>query len=352
MATPRLEIALSRIVSNAKAIKELYNAMGIIVFGVTKVACGSPEIANALVSIGLNILADSKISNLKKMHDQGVNAQFVLLRTPLMSQLNDVVEFSDISLNSELLVVQKLSQVALKLQLKHKIILMVELGDLREGIMPADLEDIVSDVLMLEGIELIGIGANLACFGGVEPDENKMRELSAIADRIEAKFNINLEYISGGNSANHNWTTKTKDVQRINNLRIGEAIFLGCETLDRKPIPGLHTDIFTLVAEVIELKTKPSLPFGSIHQNVWGDTPHFEDQGIMKRAILGIGMQDVAVSGLTPLIDIEIIGTSSDHVIVDAKHADLTVGSEVSFELNYTALLSAMTSPYVTKIYN
>ena len=36
------------------------------------------------------------------------------------------------------------------------------------------------------------------------------------------------------------------NVGKINNLRLGESIYLGCETLHRKPIPGLFTDALTV----------------------------------------------------------------------------------------------------------
>jgi D-alanyl-D-alanine dipeptidase len=224
---------------------------------------------------------------------------------------------------------------------------MVELGDLREGLMPSDLENTVQQVLELEHIELIGIGTNLACFGGVKPDEEKMGCLSSIATDIEEKYGLKLEIISGGNSANYDWFTSTTDVGRINSLRLGESIYLGCETLNRTPISGLYTDAFTLVAEVIESKVKPSVPYGVVCQDAFGNVPEFEDRGHIRRAILGVGLQDVLVSGLTPRSDIEILGASSDHIIVDAKSMDLNVGDEIKLDLNYGALLSAMTSPYV-----
>ena len=134
----------------------------------------------------------------------------------------------------------------------------------------------------------------------------------------------------------------------VNYLRLGESIYLGCDPLTRQPIPGLFTDAFTLVAEVIESNTKPSVPTGDIYQNAFGKVPHFADKGLINRAILGIGMQDVAVSGLKPRLDVEIIGASSDHIIVDTKNKKIKVGTELEFDLNYAALLAAMTSPYVT----
>jgi predicted amino acid racemase/D-alanyl-D-alanine dipeptidase len=349
MATPRLEINLGKIGNNIKTLKKLYGLKGVDIIGVTKAVCGNSDIADIFVKNGIKILADSRISNIRKMRTEGVQAQFLLLRTPILSQVEEVVKYSDISLNSEIAVIKKLSKFAVEQNVKHKIILMVEMGDLREGIMPMDLDITIEQITKLKGIELIGLGTNLACFGGIKPDEKKMQSLSFIANDIEAKFGLKLDLISGGNSANYNWFMSTKNIGRINNLRIGESIFLGRETLHRNQIPGLFTDAFTLVAEVIESKTKPYIPNIEVSQDAFGNNPEFKDNGLMKRAILGVGLQDVIVSGLTPKLDVEIIGASSDHIIVNSKKLEFKVGNELAFDLNYGALLSAMTSPYIIK---
>jgi predicted amino acid racemase len=303
------------------------------------------------VKSGISILADSRIDNIRKMRKAGIQAQFLLQRTPIPSQTELVVRYTDVSLNTELSVIKGLSRSAVKQGITHKIILMVELGDLREGLLPSDLENTVKEIIILKGIEFIGVGTNLACFGGIEPDEEKMEYLSTIVKNIEEKFGLTLEFVSGGNSANYNWFISTKDIGKINNLRLGESIFLGCETLYRKHIPNLFTDAFTLITEVIESKIKPSVPYGNIHQDAFGNTPKFQDRGQIRRAILGVGLQDVLVSGLTPLLDIDILGASSDHIIIDAKQLEIKVGDTVEFNLNYGALLSSMTSPYIIKIY-
>jgi len=351
METPRINIDLGKIVHNAKKLKSLYGSKGIAVTAVTKVVCGDPRIVSALRKSGIETFADSRISNIRRMRNAGINARFVLIRTPILSQAMSVVREADVSLNSEVSVIRELSESAIKQKMTHKIILMVEMGDLREGLMPEDLENTIEVIMGLRGVELVGIGTNLACLGGISPDDNKMEYLSALAGEMEGKFSLKFEFVSGGNSANYGWFMKSQDVGRINDLRIGESIYLGCETLDRTPIPGLFTDAFTLMAEVIESKIKPSLPFGHRGQNAFGHIPDFQDQGPIRRAILGIGLQDVLVSGLTPRLDIDIIGMSSDHIIVDAKQTEQPVGNEVAFDFNYGALLSAMTSPYVFKKY-
>ncbi|WP_078379327.1 alanine/ornithine racemase family PLP-dependent enzyme [Sutcliffiella halmapala] len=348
---PRIEINLAKIAHNAEALYRLYGSKGIELMGVTKGVCGGPEIARVLVNNGIRILADSKITNLQKMREARINAEFVLLRTPALSEVDSVVKYADISLNSELAVIKSLSATAIKHNTQHKIILMIEMGDLREGIMPENLEEFIEEVLKLSGITLVGIGANFACFGGVKPNEESMKKLSALAIEIEERFSLSLSYVSGGNSANYSWFMDTESTGHVNNLRVGESILLGRETLCRMAIPGLFTDAFTFVSEVIESKIKPSVPYGEIAQNVLGVSPEFQERGKIRRAILGVGFQDVLVSGLTPRLDIEILGSSSDHTVLDAKKIDLQVGDEVAFSLNYGAVLSVMTSHDVRKKY-
>ncbi len=351
MATPRIEIDLDKISHNALKLRKLYASKGIGIIGVTKVVCGDPIVADVLVKTGINTLADSRLLNIVRMRQAGIQARFVLLRTPAPSQAESAVKYADISLNTEFSVIDRLSTYAVKNNKTHKIILMVEMGDLREGLMPSDLEQAVELVNSRKGIILAGIGTNLACFGGIKPDKNKIEYMSSLALDIESKFGLKLEYVSGGNSANYEWFMSTEDMGIINNLRLGESILLGCETLYRKPIPGLFTDSFKLLAEVIESKIKPSKPYGDICQDAFGNVPEFPDRGQIRRAILGIGLQDVLVSGLAPCMDIDILGASSDHIIIDAKELDLKVGDEVEFNLNYGALLSAMSSPYINKTF-
>jgi predicted amino acid racemase len=351
MRAPRIDIDVEKLAHNAKALTALYAAKGIDVVGVTKVVCGDPVIAAALVRAGISILADSRTANIERMRDAGVRAKFLLLRTPMASQAEAVVRCADISLNSEISVIRKLSAFAVKHDTTHQVILMTELGDLREGLMPADLESTVREVVELARIELVGIGTNLACLGGIAPTQENMGKLSSMADDLEARLGLRLEFVSGGNSANFSWVMSTKAVGRINSLRLGESIFLGRETLQRKPIPGLCLDAFKLVAEVIESKVNPSLPWGQVHQDAFGRVPELRDQGPIQRVILGVGQQDVLPSGLTPKLDIQILGATSDHIIINAKGERLEVGDEVEFDLDYSALLPAMTSPYVSKRY-
>ena len=348
---PRIEINLDKIRHNAKMLKGLYGKKGIKITGVVKGVVASPEVAKVLIESGIESLADSKISNIEKMKKAKLEATFILLRTPAMSEVQRVVEFADISMNTELEVIRALSAEAVKQKKIHQIILMVEMGDLREGILLKDVPAFIREVLKLPCIRIAGIGTNLGCYGGIIPTEQKMRVFSSFVKNMKRQFSLLLPYVSGGNSANYNWFINTKDVGAINNIRLGESIFLGCETVGGKLIPKLCSDAFCFIAEVIESKIKPSVPFGNRGRNAFDEILSFKDRGMIRRAIVGVGRQDILVSGLTPLKLLEILGSSSDHIILDAKKIDLKPGDEIAFSLDYGAMLSAMTSPYVNKIF-
>lgn len=350
MTAPRLEIDLDKIHHNACRLVELLADRGISVTGVTKATSGSPEIADAFLRAGVRRLGDSRIENIEVMRVACVPAPMVLIRSPMLSQVDRVAAHADISFNTELDVIRKLSSAAKIAGKIHGVVLMVELGDLREGIMPRDLVGIVRETLRFPNIVFKGIGANLACRSGVRPDEKNMGELSALADAIDSTFGLTIGTVSGGNSGNLRWALSGADIGRINDLRLGESILLGRDPLDRQPVEGLFTDAITLVAEVIEVKTKPSRPWGKVGQAAFGDVPVAMDRGCISQTILAIGCQDTDPDGLESMSGIEVIGASSDHLIVDAGHGALSVGAEVAFQPNYSALVRAMTSPFVGKV--
>ena len=329
-------------------LSELYGHKSISLMGVSKAVLGEPAVIEAMVQGGVKFIADSRLENIQKMKNAGISTQFVLLRTAL-SQAESVVKSVDISLNTEIETLKQLSFYAKAQNKYHRVIVMVELGDLREGILPCDLAQFMREALSLSHLKIVGIGCNLACYGGVKPNAKNMRELSGLVDGIEKKFQISLEVISGGNSANYEWYKSAQAVGRINNLRLGESILLGRETVSRKAIPGLHTSAFQLVAEVIESKRKPSLPFGEICQDAFGNVPSFPDRGVRQRAIIALGRQDVLASSLKSTSKLEILGSSSDHMILDSENHNLQVGDAVNFDLDYGGLLAAMTSPFISK---
>ena len=351
MSNPLLQIDLDKIFHNASTLVARLKCKGVSVTGVTKAFLGASQIAKTLLRAGVSSLGDSRIENIEFMRKSGITAQMILIRTPMLSQTDRVVASADLSFNTELDVLFALSSAAVKARKTHGIVLMVELGDLREGIMPRDVEKAVRTVLELPNIKLMGLGTNLACRNGVSPDNRNMAELSAIENRFVPTDTSTQPIVSGGNSSNLNWVFGGGEIGCINNLRLGEAILLGREALNRQPINGLFTDAICLMTEVIESSIKPSKPWGTIAQSAFNGASNLDDQGYINQAIAAVGRQDTDPEGLHPPNGIEVLGASSDHLILNARAKKLVVGSTVSFQLNYGALLHAMTSPHVAKTF-
>jgi len=347
VTAPRLTIDLGKVGHNARTLVDRLSARGIAVVGVTKAVLGLTEVAATLVDAGIATLGDSRIENLERLSRSEVAAATMLIRSPMVSQVDRVVTHADLSCNTEAEVLRALSGAAESAGRNHGVVLMVELGDLREGILPEDLEAVAELVLGLRNLDLRGIGTNLACQSGIVPDARNMTQLSDLADAVEARFGIHLDMVSGGNSANLSWALGPAPVGRINQLRLGESILLGCDPLDRSPIEGLQLDAFTLVGEVIESKLKPSLPTGTAAQASFGTPPRRVDRGPVRQAIVALGQQDTDPAGLTPPEGVTVLGASSDHLVLDAGQCDLRPGDEVTFGLTYGALVRAMTSPFV-----
>ena len=354
MYGPYVTIDLKKIEHNTRTITRLCAKYGIEVTGVTKLTCGMPEVAKAMLRGGVSSIGESRMKNIHRLQAGGVNTSCMLLRIPPLSAVDEVVTSVDISLNSELSVIAALSEAACRRGLVHDIIIMVDLGDLREGIWPDDLLPFVREVIDFSGIRIVGLGTNLGCYGGVVPSEENMNQLVAYARQIESHFNLKLRYVSGGSSNSLNLIAAGKMPRGINNVRIGEGILLGRETVHRTPWPDTFQDAFLLHAEVIELKEKPSIPIGEISEDAFGRKPIFVDKGERDRAILNIGREDVDIEGMKPLDErLAILGASSDHLIVDVTDSEknIQVGDELAFSLNYSALLASMTSRYVEKCF-
>jgi predicted amino acid racemase len=352
MVYPHLSIDLEVIEGNARTIVDLCAEHGIAVSGVTKGVCGNSEIAKAMLRGGVISLAESRLENIARLRAGGIDVPITMLRLPPLSGVDEVVAAAGASLNSELDVVAGLSEAAQRRGAVHDIVVMVELGDLREGVLPDDVVPFVRRALELPGIRIAGLGANLSCFGGVVPSADNMTGLVALTEDVERTFGLELELISGINSSGLDLVAAGGMPARVNHARIGEAILLGRETVRRRPWPGTRQDAFVLRAEVLERKRKPSVPAGETGEDAFGRRPSFTDRGERVRALLNIGREDIDVGSLTPLDPgVTILGASSGYLVADVTESGTgaEVGDELAFQPGYGALLAAMTSAYVKK---
>ncbi|WP_338551054.1 alanine/ornithine racemase family PLP-dependent enzyme [Roseovarius phycicola] len=349
MTTPRVEIDLGKIQANARCLVRRLGARGLSVTGVTKAVCGHPDIARAMLDGGVVGLADARIANVVRMRIAGINCPISMIRAPLLSEMEDAIQHCDASYNTEMDTIRKLGAAAKKLGTSHDVILLAEMGDMREGILPENLNECAARVIATPGVALKGIAANFACMGNAAPTGGDMAMLSRLADQVEGACGPFVELVSGGGSANLPWALGEGSTGRVNNLRLGEAILLGTDPVTGHPIAGLHTDAFALFAEVIEARDKPSsIPPASIAPER-GMLKLVRSDDLRARTVLAVGQQDTETSGLKFPSGIILIGATCDHTVVDTGKTAVPVGSEMKMGVNYSALMRAMSAPDVAK---
>ena len=351
--TPRLEIFIDRMAHNAHHVVQQCVQRGVQVAAVTKVMQAHPALLSAFADSGAAMIADSRIDNLKRVAEAGLGLPTMLLRTPTPGRAAEAVRWADCSLISSNTAAAALSRAAEAAEVTHQVVVMVDVGDLREGVWPDRAVDVVTEISRLPHLEVAGLGTNLACYGGVIPTREKMEQLIEVRNRCREATGLALDLLSGGNSANLPLVASGELPAEITQLRIGEAIILGRNVLDRSPWPGTRQDTVELVAGVIEVERKPSVPIGRIGQDAFGNTTEFADHGWRLRAICDIGRQDANPASLTPIDEgVRILGASSDHLIVDVTDAEtpVVVGSDVRFRPDYGGLLALSTSPHVRSL--
>lgn len=356
MSYPKLIFDIDKLRKNIDVLGKVTHDAGCSMMIVTKSFCADPNITKMIDGHPLvDFLADSRVRNLKKM--EKLTKPKVLLRIPQESELMEMVKYTDISFQSEPDVLIKTNNEAGRQNTVHKVVLMVDLGDLREGIFYQD-EDSIMDTAKLivdsVNLELYGIATNLTCYGAIIPKEDNLSILAGIAEKIEKELNVDLKMVSGGNSSSYYLAEQNNLPEGIDNLRLGEAFILGNETAYGERIEGTYGNGVVLEAQIVELKSKPSLPIGESGMDAFGNRPVYKDRGIIKRAIVAIGQQDIDPDSVVPMDPkIDILGASSDHMILDVTGSDnnYKVGDILSFTLGYGGLLKASTSDYVAKEY-
>lgn len=352
---PRVTANLKKLQENAEEIKRLCEENGISLAAVIKGFTGIPECVMAISKANCQYIASSRLEQITDAIEFGIPGPFMLLRLPQLCDVDEVVSLCEISLNSELPALIALNEAAKEQSKIHKVILMADLGDLREGFWDRDeLADAAAFVEFdLDNLYLAGVGTNVGCYGSIKPTAEKLTELVDCAEKIEAKINRKLDIISGGASTSLIRLIDGDMPDRINHLRVGEAIF---NAKDNQDLYGcntefLHRDVFTLKAQVIEVKVKPTHPVGEILFDAYGMKQEYIDRGMRKRALLALGKVDFAFTDMIYPRDegVEIIGASSDHTIIDvedAKH-DFKVGDIMEFDLSYASSVYVTNSPNV-----
>lgn len=344
---PRFEINLANLQHNAATIVDKCSRHGIQVAGVIKGCTGLPEAAKAIDRGGVAMIASSRLEQIEDAINAGSEKPILLIRTPMLSEIRDVIRLTNISLNSDLEVLKALNEEARAQDKIHQVILMVDLGDLREGYWEKDELTQVAEYAEneLSNIKLIGVGTNLGCYGAIVPTRDKLDELVEVAEKIEAKIGHELEYIAGAATLSLMRIWDNDIPERINLLRVGEGILTArsLSFFHGYDLSELSQEVFRLKAEVIEVKNKPSYPVGTITVDAFGRTPTYTDRGMRKRALVAVGKVDYGDPAdiFSAEKGVEILGASSDHTIVDIEDAerDFKVGDIMTFDVCYSSIV-------------
>ncbi len=352
----RLVINMDALQHNLSVINSWMSRHGASWTVVTKVLCGHTDSLRALQQLGIRSMGDSRLENLHAIERITSDFEAWYLRVPTLSSTQDVVTVCDVSLNSELEVIRKLGEHAQQQNKTHRIVIMIELGDLREGILPGSLVRFYEQVFELPSIEVLGIGANLGCFSGSVPNIDQFTQLALYRELLELKFKRKLPMISGGSTAVLPLLLEGSLPRAINHFRIGEALFLGSDLINGGTLKDLRSNVVLLKAEIAEIKEKGLVPLGettptaATFETQTDDSLSPGQRGY--RAIVSIGQLDTDIAGLTPINPKhKIAGASSDVTVInlDDNPEDLKVGDTVEFRTAYSSLLRLMSSKYIDK---
>jgi predicted amino acid racemase len=322
---------------------------------VTKMLCGNKLYINEIIRLGVKEVCDSRISNLKVVKSMDPTIETVYIKPPAKRSISSIVKYADASFNTEFETIRLLSDEAKKQGKVHKVIIMIELGDLREGIMGDHLMDFYGSIFKLPNIKVTGIGTNLNCLNGVLPSQDKLIQLSLYEQLIETKFNRKIPWVTGGTSVIIPLLFHKQVPEGINHFRIGEALYFGNNLIANQPIKGMKQDVIKLFAEIIEITEKPKVPIGYLAENPSGETFDVEEEDYGEtsyRAILDVGLLDISTDFLIPDDELtSFIGASSDMVVVDLgeTNRDYKVGDLFSFNLKYMGALRLLSSDYIEK---
>ncbi|PRY15598.1 putative amino acid racemase [Pontibacter ummariensis] len=322
---------------------------------VTKLLCGNELFLQEVLALGVKEIHDSRVTNLKAIKKVAPAVQTVYIKPAPKGSIPEIVSFADVSFQTELDIIRLLSDEAVRQKKVHKIIIMIEMGDLREGVMGDELVDFYEKVFQLPGISVIGLGANFNCLHGVMPTQDKLIQLCLYKQVIEATFNKKIPWVSGGTSVTIPLLFNHLLPKGVNHFRIGEALFFGLNLFTGETFEGMHNDVLELCTEIIELTEKPKVPSGQLAENPSGESYEIDESLYGKtsyRAILDLGLLDVNPKFLLPKDeDLQVIGASSDMLVVELGQNghNYKVGDMLQFNLRYMGALGIMNSRYIGK---
>jgi ornithine racemase len=349
---PKLLIYQRKIKKNIEVILSLCKIHDLQLFGVLKSCQMLDPILQLFIDSGIKTIgfSDIEIAGKSKL---GANGSALLLTMPKPNQADMAVQHFGGSVNSELITIRALSEAADRLRTTHEIMLMVEMGDLREGILPENVLNTVQSILDFKSpyLKIRGLGGNMACLCDKFPNSENLFILDNLANDIEKYIGYKFDKISIGGSILLDWLGNKIIPHKINELRIGEAILLGTIPVANRRHESLINDAFIFEGSILEIKDKKT----KFHTNSNPLDRHNSEPGKIetrRRAIVNFGKINTVPESLFSLEkNIHYIGSTSNYTVFDVTDCSrkLVPGDELRFIPNYTAMIQSLISPYVSR---
>jgi predicted amino acid racemase len=352
MRYPEITINLSHLYNNAALMLRVCREHSLEPVAVIKGFNAIEEMVETIIEAGFTCLASSRLAHLHTVKALSYPVKTMALRIPMLSEIDELIGVADISLNSSLATVQRLNDAAQRAGKLHSVILMRDVGDLREGIY--DTEEFITTACEIENryknIHLLGIGTNVFCYGTVRPTADNIGELTANAKEIESRIGRKLDVISGGSSSSVPLILRGDMPDGINQLRIGSILMYHTMSLREDELAEL-SNVLTMTAEIIELSEKPTYPKGELGLDAFGNKKQFIDLGVRRRAILALGAFDIGdpLKLMPTDKNVKVLGASSDHLVVDIHDCaeNYALGDTITFRMPYQSVLLSTASPLI-----
>lgn len=348
---------------------ELAALWGADLCGVTKFCLGDPGMLKLCAEGGIKGIADSNAVNffpenaLAKQNKRTKREKLVFPdhfhKSLIKTRISDIRQWGSLPRNKRahrLFISHRalLEEVrCIPGDEKPEVVLIAEMGDLKEGLFPEEILSINKD---FPDLPILGVSANFACLSGAVPSLPALKNLKNLACEIQSSRNLEAPFVSVGGTVMHSlMRQETPQKGLFQELRCGEGLFFGFDSSGGGPVPGFETDTMTFYGEILEVAEK-EIPAAKLQESALtalGDHAHERPPGQRKSAVLDFGILGADEFNLFPFdSDTLFAGQTFDFTVLDITNSVLNYkpGDLFPFRVNYKAGSFLFMNPFIHKV--
>jgi predicted amino acid racemase len=342
---PRLTIDLGAVAENTRLLAARLLGEGFTLVGVTKCVDGERRVGQTMLEAGCAGLADSRLPALARLAAASLGP-LTLIRAPQPDELATAARVAHRVLLSDPGAAPTLGEHAAGSPVQ--ILLTVDLGDRREGVLPDAAPAVARAIAGLPGVVLAGISVNFACLSGQLPTQELFRQAEDVLGECAASCAVEPQLSLGGTCVMQH--LDGYHPRYPTEIRSGGGPIYGYDFVSGAGLDGLQRTDPVLTAVVLECYRKPPAPSGSTSCDAFGHVPEVElPDDDANYTLLYLGRRDCEPGGLRPLLPGSYLAGATSDVSVLITPEPLRPGDTVSFAVDYDALVRAVTSPFVAK---